>query len=340
MKSLLRFITCALMSVMALTTPTEAADDGGLSQGTHSVVIDNLRFVYFVSGTGPLVVVQAPGWGIGSDYLRNGWAPLERQFTMIFYDTRGSGRRTRPNDPATITVATMQEDLERLREYWGIPKMQLLGHSWGGGIAIAYAEHHPERISKLVLVDTSIPGFKYSDIADETHRQWTEAAKDPRLDAAMKNIQTDEAVRTDSEFKKDLETRLPFYVYDPSAAVKFWKTSPSMPSAWVWNAWMANFAQDQRNARTGPQPDTIKVPTLIIEGAEDRLCPPGMARRLHQQIPDSQLELRDGSAFSDRVIGGRTAVHSHEGRSSTDAKTETKPYSGIQGASSRGCLAG
>lgn len=288
----------ALLLSLVVTGAAHAAEpvSSRLSTGEHYVLLDGLRFYYVVAGHGPPAVVQSPGWGIGSEYLRNGWAPLETRFTMIFYDTRGSGRTTRPAQAASISVAVMQEDLERLRAYWGLQTMRLLGHSWGGGIALSYAEHHPEHVASLVLVDTSVAGFQYAVLKNEVHRQWLEAAKDVRLAAAMKSMEVNARVRTDRDFRKMLHTELPFYFYDPTMGPRrFWKTYSGVPSAWVWNAWQTNFDADQARARAGPQPDTIRVPTLIIEGAADRICPPGMAARLHQEIRGSHLEIFERS---------------------------------------------
>lgn len=62
-----------------------------LSEGDHVAVLTGMSFHYVVAGSGPLLVVEAPGWGIGSAYLRNGLAPLEKHFTVLTFDPRGSG---------------------------------------------------------------------------------------------------------------------------------------------------------------------------------------------------------------------------------------------------------
>ena len=52
--------------------PSAYAENARLSAGAHDVVLDGLSFHYVIAGHGPLLVVQAPGWGIGSTYLRKG----------------------------------------------------------------------------------------------------------------------------------------------------------------------------------------------------------------------------------------------------------------------------
>jgi pimeloyl-ACP methyl ester carboxylesterase len=81
-----------------------------LLPGEHDVLIDGLPFHYVVRGRGALLVVQAPGWGIGSAYLRNGLAPLEKQFTVLTFDPRGSG--------SSAPMTHWFERVKRQRQDW------------------------------------------------------------------------------------------------------------------------------------------------------------------------------------------------------------------------------
>jgi pimeloyl-ACP methyl ester carboxylesterase len=256
--------------------------------------LDGIRFVYFVVGKGPLLVVQCPGWGIGSEYLRNGLAPLANRFTLLFYDTRLSGESGRPQDPGSIRLVQFAEDLEHLRQYWRLDRMRLLGHSWGGGIALSYALRHQEHLSALVLVDSSIPGFDYDSIRSVLHEQWVATGKDTRFADAMRSLEADVPVHTDQEFKDKLHRELPYYFFDPvTGPQKFWKTYHGTPSAWTWNAWQANFDKEQETLRSGAPIGNIHRPTLIVFGREDRLCPAVMGEILHKAIEHSSLSVLD-----------------------------------------------
>ena len=116
-----------------------------LSLGEHDTVLSGIRFHYVVVGHGPLLVVQAPGWGIGSTYLQTGLAPLEKHFTLLLYDPRGSGSSGRPADETQLSTSDMIDDLERLRMYWKLKALDLLGHSQGGSVALGYAERYAAR---------------------------------------------------------------------------------------------------------------------------------------------------------------------------------------------------
>ena len=76
-------------------------------------------------------------------------------FDVYVYDEVGTGRSSRLEDPRGYTLGQDVADLEAIREEIGAEKVILIGHSYGGEIAAAYAASHPERVAKLVL---SSPG--------------------------------------------------------------------------------------------------------------------------------------------------------------------------------------
>src|SRR5271157_4802804 len=125
------FLTCSVMA------QPRAAKQDQLRAGDRHAEVNGVSFSYSVIGTGPLLVIQAPGWGIGSSYLRGGLSPLAEHFTLLFYDTRGSGQSGRPADAKQMSTSDMVDDLEQLRHYWGLDSMALMGHSHGGAIALS-----------------------------------------------------------------------------------------------------------------------------------------------------------------------------------------------------------
>jgi proline iminopeptidase len=73
---------------------------------------------------------------------------------LILIDERGSGRSERLSDPKGYTLDNMVKDIERVREHFKVPRLVVLGHSFGGILAQAYAVRHPNRILGLVLAGT------------------------------------------------------------------------------------------------------------------------------------------------------------------------------------------
>jgi pimeloyl-ACP methyl ester carboxylesterase len=80
---------------------------------------------------------------------------LARDHRVFAYDLRGRGRSERPAQGYSVPLHA--GDLDRLLDVWGLEQTALLGHSLGALIALYYAAHHPQRVSKLVLVDAGAP---------------------------------------------------------------------------------------------------------------------------------------------------------------------------------------
>src|SRR5512132_4107667 len=78
---------------------------------------------------------------------------LADQFTLIFYDHRCNGRST--GAPVTsMTWENLTADADALREALGFERWAVLGHSFGGHVALEYALRYPDRLSHLILLDT------------------------------------------------------------------------------------------------------------------------------------------------------------------------------------------
>jgi proline iminopeptidase len=98
----------------------------------------------------PLVLMHG---GPGADH----WSllpfrPCADRNTLIFYDHRANGRST--GAVSTMTWENLTADADALRERLGLDRWAVLGHSFGGHVALEYALHYPQRVSRLVLLDT------------------------------------------------------------------------------------------------------------------------------------------------------------------------------------------
>ena len=106
----------------------------------------------------PLIVANG-GPGFDHEYLlcSDVWNYFAQYRQVVFYDQRGDGRSTPLPDSATCTLADQIADLEALRDHLGFARIELLGHSWGGYLAMAYAARHPDRIAHLIICDSAAP---------------------------------------------------------------------------------------------------------------------------------------------------------------------------------------
>ncbi len=101
-------------------------------------------------GEGEPVVVLHGGWGAEHSYLLDLVEPLTDDRRFILYDQRGSLRSPAPDD--AISLESFIDDIERLRVQLGRERIDVLAHSMGNVLALAYLNAHPDRVDRLVLV--------------------------------------------------------------------------------------------------------------------------------------------------------------------------------------------
>jgi proline-specific peptidase len=134
---------------------------------------------YVVHGEGqtgaPLFVVHG-GPGFPHNSLNNTARLAEHGYPVVLYDQLGCGLSDRPNDTSLWVVDTFVEELNELRKHLGFDKINLLGQSWGGSLAIEYCLKYSEHVARLVI---------HSPLIDS--RLWVEEAG--RLKDQMPNGQ-------------------------------------------------------------------------------------------------------------------------------------------------------
>ncbi len=120
---------------------------------TGHMQLDALHTMYFEQSGNPNgVPVLFLHGGPGS-----GAAAAHRQFfdpafyRIVIFDQRGAGRSTPLGEITNNTTPLLIADIERLREKLGIPRWMVFGGSWGSTLALAYAMHHPPQVMALVL---------------------------------------------------------------------------------------------------------------------------------------------------------------------------------------------
>jgi proline iminopeptidase len=141
-----------LLSLLAFT-PAAAENRAALAPGVHETVVNGVRLWYRVAGRGrgvPVVYLHGgPGQGSQS-FAKFAGPELEKGLRMVYLDQRGSGRSQRPPDKA-YSLDLLVDDLEKLRIAWGVPKIALIGQSFGTALGMEYAARYPDRVSHLVL---------------------------------------------------------------------------------------------------------------------------------------------------------------------------------------------
>ena len=106
-------------------------------------------------GHGQPICLLHGGPSFNHSYLLPDMDRLADAFRLIYYDQRGRGKSAGIVDPAEVSMQSEVDDLERVRASFQLERAALLGHSWGGLLALEYALRHPERVSHLILLNTA-----------------------------------------------------------------------------------------------------------------------------------------------------------------------------------------
>ena len=113
------------------------------------------KLYYQAYGSGKPIIVLHGGPGMSQNYLLPYMAELAKNHQVIFYDQRGSGKSIYGTiDDSTININQFVEDLENFRQKLGLNKITLIGHSWGGELAMHYAIKHPDHLHKLIIMNS------------------------------------------------------------------------------------------------------------------------------------------------------------------------------------------
>lgn len=113
-------------------------------------------------GTPPLLVLHG-GPGVPHDYLTDLAHLSDDGRPVVFYDQLGCGRSDRPDDDRLWVFDTFVDELVTVRRHLGLDRVHILGHSWGGWLALEYAlrARTQQGLASLVLASTcpSLPKF-------------------------------------------------------------------------------------------------------------------------------------------------------------------------------------
>jgi proline iminopeptidase len=260
----------------------------------HGVLI-----YYKTLGRGaPLMIVHG-GPGASHDYFLPYLLPLMRTHKLVFIDERGSGRSEKLQVAKQYTVENMVEDVEAVRLALGLGKIDLLGHSYGGVLAQAYALKYQRNLNHLILASTFSSTAAMNEVlAREKQamppdaRAKLQALEDAGLFGKGKpweqyRYPNEYAVLAwgDGYFPYLYQNR-PDPNYDPAAqnTTTSWDLYREM-----WGS-HGEFVIDGnlKGVEYTDRLTTIKVPTLITVGDHDE-CDPSLARAMHGKIAGSKL---------------------------------------------------
>jgi pimeloyl-ACP methyl ester carboxylesterase len=232
-------------------------------------------------GTGPPLLCHPGGPGFSALYF--GELPeLTAERTLVLLDPRGTGGSERPADPSAYALEDYAADVEALREQLGLERVDLLGHSHGGFVAMTWAGTHPDRVGRLVLAATA-PRFSDSIRARRQERVASHAGQ-PYFEDALAALQQQQGGR----YADDEELAALYERAGPLLARLGEDIAPIADA--LRPAGINSDALRHFNERIAPTMDLrpllerIQAPTLVIAGEHDAFG--AAAEQIAAALPD------------------------------------------------------
>ncbi len=249
--------------------------------------LNDTELFYVEVGEGVPCLVMHGGLGFDHSCLHPWLDPLGEEMNLVYYDHRGNGRSGRPPSE-TITFEQLCTDADALREHLGFKEVAVLGHSFGGFVALEYALRYPESLSRVILLDTA-PTLDYGEEIEANARR--KGATQEQLDALDASAE-DEA---ESWRLWKLIEPLYFSTFDADLAERVMcKTLISLEAADAGDAIIEDWDLT-------PRLSEISAPTLILVGRDDFICPPSQAKIMRERIPNSELMVFENSGHFTHV---------------------------------------
>jgi len=238
------------------------------------------------SATGRPMIMVNGGPGFDHNYVlcSDAWDNLAKGRRVVFYDQRGNGRSGALSKEQTCTVADQVADLDALRAELGADKIDLLGHSWGGYLVMAYAARHPEHVAHLIIADSASPKwtdtefiFKYI-FPERTDRQGVLDFGDAMGDSTAMGKSMYEYMGmlfVSTEKRDEYLAHTADYHYTRSV-----------------NETLNN---ELNKLDMWPVLPSFTMPTLVLTGRYDINVAPSTAWKIHKAIPNSRWEVFEKS---------------------------------------------
>lgn len=281
MRKLLLLLAIVSMSAMAQTHPP----------GQY-VTVNGARIWYESEGRGEPLILIAGGPG-SAHYFHPQFSALADQYRVIYYDAFGRGKSDRAKSPAEYTFARDVEDLEGLRKALGFETIHLLGHSYGGMVAQAYALKHPAAVKRLILADTFFSGEMWQANNDnynhEARNQFPE--KWARI----------EDVRARGFRSQDKEHQEVYQI--PSGILYYFNPSNEVSGPFNTEVYYAIVGEDGDFVIGGDigkldfrrALSELKMPILILAGRYDRVSIPRLAVQYKRYAPQAEFVMFEKS---------------------------------------------
>ena len=218
--------------------------------------LNDISLFYREVGVGKPCLVMHGGLGLDHTCMCPWLDALGGMLHLVYYDHRCNGRSDRV-PIATLTIPQLCDDAESLRKLLGFGKVVVMGHSFGGFVALEYALRYPDQLSHLIVIGTA-PAFKHGDEL-LANAQWR-YGYDSDVVAAL----TAPPLIDDAEMERVFRAMLPlyFHTFDEDLADRLLART-------VWSAEACVQGQKLMDEYdVSKRLGEINTPTLIIVGED------------------------------------------------------------------------
>lgn len=240
------------------------------------VLVNGIQIYYEEAGNGPAVLL-IQGLGLSGRFWYRQVPALAQYFRVITFDNRGAGKSDKPDEP--YTISQMAEDARALLDHLGIAKAHVIGASMGGYIAQELAISHPERVEKLVLLCTHLGGPEYLAATQNLWREILNVSGLSLADIYRRGIRYSVTPEFFEKHKDVVEELVRMRLEEPQPPHAFQRQFTAA----------AQFEARERAS-------SIRAPTLVLAGEEDKVVPLEFAKKLAATIPNARLVVVSGAA--------------------------------------------
>lgn len=249
---------------------------------------DGTMLHYEVVGKGEPVLLLSGGPGFSPAYLRPIAEKLAGKRSFVLLHQRGTGlSQLAKVDMEALALPKLIADIDVLRKELGLARITIVGHSFGGILAMMYAREHPERVAALALIDSggptlqSVPGFTKnleSRLTAEDRALIAEWSASARLEANRRKAVLEIA-----------RAKTPAYFADRKKALPLMESmdETSFSDAAFWSIVPQMMHLDLREGL-----EKVEAPVLVIHGKDDPL-PSG--EEVHATFPSSKFVLLENA---------------------------------------------
>ncbi|MCI4321971.1 MAG: alpha/beta fold hydrolase [Thermoplasmata archaeon] len=247
--------------------------------------VEGTHLCYERSGRGS-VVVLVHGFSLDLRMWDAQMPALLPRFQVLRYDMRGFGRSDLPSGAYSAT-----DDLRALLDHLEVAKVDLVGLSAGGLVALQFAVQYPDRVHRLVLVDSSLDGFEWSQEFNESWERMELAARTEGVDAGRR-LWLAHPLFAAARESPTVRDRLGEIVGDYSG----------------WHLVHEGFAQGGKPPAS-EQLASVRAPTLVMVGERDLPDFREISLRLGKGIPGARLVVVPGAGHMLNMEAPETFNH-------------------------------